>query len=204
MVGQVRDVLAPLTQGRQPDGHDVEPEVEILAEAALLDRDSKILVGRGHNPHIRLDRVSTAHGRVFALLQHAQETRLRFHRHVTDLVQEQGSTLRLLETADAPLVGSREGALLVPEKIRFDEFAGNRGHVHGHERTATPLPIIVECAGDELLARAGFTRDHHGKVDLHQPCERAVDILHRGGAAHERHVLHLDMRAPPLSRPGLG
>ena len=89
----------PLAQRRQPQRHHVEPEEQILAEQALLDQDAQVLVGRGDDAHIGLDRRAAADGRVLALLQHAQQPRLRLHRHVADLVEEQRAALGLLEAA---------------------------------------------------------------------------------------------------------
>ena len=99
MPDQVGNVLGALAQRRQPQRHDVEAEVQIFAEQALLDQDTKILVGRGDDAHIGLDRRAAADGRVFALLQNAQQPRLRFHRHVADFVQEQRAAFGQLETA---------------------------------------------------------------------------------------------------------
>ena len=99
MADQVGDVLDPLAQRRQTQRHDVEAEEQILAEQALLDQDAQVLVGGGDDAHVGLDRRAAADGRVLALLQHAQQARLRLHRHVADLVEEQRAALGLLETA---------------------------------------------------------------------------------------------------------
>ena len=99
MADEVGDVLGALAQRRQPQRHDVEPEEQVLAEQALLDQGAQVLVGGGDDAHVGLDRRAAADGRVFALLQHAQQPRLRLHRHVADLVEEQRAALGLLEAA---------------------------------------------------------------------------------------------------------
>ena len=45
VVGEQRDVGLALAQRRQVDRVDVQPVVEVLAEAALLDRRLEVLVG---------------------------------------------------------------------------------------------------------------------------------------------------------------
>jgi len=69
-----------------------------------------------------LIRGAAADGGVLALLQHAQEPRLRLHRHVADLVEEQ--------RAASPARSGRscacctgEGALLVTEQLGLHEIA---------------------------------------------------------------------------------
>ena len=61
----------------------------------------QIAMGRGNDPRVRLDRLAPADGRVFALLQNAQQLRLRLDRHIADLVEKQRAAFRLLELAGA-------------------------------------------------------------------------------------------------------
>ena len=114
---QVGHVLDALAQRRQPQRHHVEAEEQVLAEQPLLDEDAQVLVGGRDDADVGLDRRAAADGGVFALLQHAQQPRLRLHRHVADLVEEQRAALRLLEAAGTAGVGAGERALLVPEQF---------------------------------------------------------------------------------------
>ncbi len=98
---QIGHVLGALAQRRQPQRHHIEPEEQILPEQALLDENAQVLVGRGDDAHVRLDRGAAADRGVLALLQHTQQPGLRLHRHVADLIQEQGAALGLLEPAGA-------------------------------------------------------------------------------------------------------
>ena len=104
---------------RKPDRHDVEAEEQVFPEQALLDEPAQLLVRRRDDPHIGLDRHAAADRGVFALLQHAQQARLRLHRHVADLVEEERAAFRLLEAADRTGERAREGALLMAEKLRI-------------------------------------------------------------------------------------
>ena len=117
MPDQIGNILGALAQRRQPQRHHVEAEEQILAEQPLLDELPQILVGRGDDAHIGLDRRAAADRGVLALLQHAQKPRLRLHRHVADLVEEQRAAFGLLEAAGAARVGAGEGALLVAEQL---------------------------------------------------------------------------------------
>ena len=108
---EVGNVLDALAQRRQPQRHDVEAEEQVLAEQALLDQDAQVLVGRGDDADVGLDRRAAADGRVLALLEHAQQPGLRLHRHVADLVEEQRAAFGLLEAAGT--------AALAPVKAPF-------------------------------------------------------------------------------------
>jgi len=83
MLGQERDILAALAQGRDGDGHDVEAVIEVLAEGALLEG------GRG-GPGWWPATMRTSMWRVLfaaqalelALLEDAQQFHLNVARHV--------------------------------------------------------------------------------------------------------------------------
>ena len=151
---QVGNVLAAFAQRRQAQRHDIEPVIEILAEQALLNELAQIAIGGGDDAHIGLDRRAPAHGGVFALLQHAQQPRLRFQRHVADFVEEQRAAFGLLEAADAAIGGAGKGAALMAEQFAFDKFLGDRRHVDGDEGAVAALAVIVQRARDQLLAGA--------------------------------------------------
>ena len=175
--------------GGRRNRHYVEPEEQILAEGALLDGEAQVLVGRRDDADIALDRRPTADGRVFALLQDAQEAGLRLHRHVADFVEKQRPAFGLLEAANRPRGGAGEGALLMPEQFAFDEVARDRGHVDRDEWAALALAVIVQRPRDQLLAGPGFAGNHHAQVGLHQTREHPKNVLHGGRAADDRHRL---------------
>ena len=55
-----RHVVGALAQRRRAQRHDVEAEVEILAELAGGDRRLQVAVGRGHDAHVDLQRLLAA------------------------------------------------------------------------------------------------------------------------------------------------
>ena len=86
MTGETRDVLQPLSQRRKHDGKDVETVIEVRAEALLGDRALEVTIRGRDQPHVRLQRLRSAHPLELAVLQHAQELRLQLQRKVADLV----------------------------------------------------------------------------------------------------------------------
>src|SRR6516164_314589 len=112
---EVGNVFGSLAKRRQSQGYDVEPEEQVLAEQTLLDQKSKVLVRRRDDPDVALDGRAATNGRVFALLEHAQQTGLCFHRHVADFIQKKGAAFRLFEAAGTAGIGAGERALLMSE-----------------------------------------------------------------------------------------
>ena len=108
------------------------------------------------------------------------------------------------KAADRALVGAGEGALLVAEQLALDQIAGNGGDVDGDEGAGLALAVIVQRARDKFLAGAGLAGNHHRKVGLHQPGERAENVLHRRRAADQRHLLLLRLLGAFAPALGLG
>src|SRR6202008_4327910 len=121
-------------------------------EQPLAHELPEIPMGGGDDAYIGTDRRAAADGGVFAFLQHAEQTGLRFRRHVADLVEEERAALSLLETAALALEGAGESALLMAEQFALDQVARNGRHVDGHKRTGAAGPIFVKHAGHDLLA----------------------------------------------------
>src|SRR5690606_10101814 len=106
---------------------------QVLAEKALVDEAAQLLVGGRDDADIRLDGRAPSDSRVFTLLKHAQQTRLRLHRHVANFVEEERAALGLFEATGRTLLRAGERALLVAEEFRLDQVTRDRGHVDGDE-----------------------------------------------------------------------
>src|SRR5580692_6505295 len=65
------NVVEPFAQWRQRDGKDVQPVKEIGPELPLLDQTSQLLVSRGDDPDINLDRTATSQPLELPLLKSA-------------------------------------------------------------------------------------------------------------------------------------
>ena len=87
VVGQQRDVFAPLCQGGQQQRDDVEPVVQVFAELACGHGGFQIAVRGRDDAHVDLYGLARAHGPNGPLLQHPQQLHLQRGRHVANLVQ---------------------------------------------------------------------------------------------------------------------
>jgi hypothetical protein len=87
--------------------------------------------------------------------------------------------MRPLERAGGAHRRAREGALLVAEQRALDEAFGEGGTVDGDERLVGTGTLVVNRAGEQLLAGAGLAleehggaRGGHGRDHLHRAAER--------------------------------
>jgi len=94
---QHQDVAAARAQRRQRHGDDVDAEVQVLAEALLLDGRLQIAVRGADEARVERHLGVAAHGADLALLQRAQQLRLQAEWQIADLVEEECAAARLDE-----------------------------------------------------------------------------------------------------------
>ena len=158
---------------------------QVGAKAALGHQLVQVLVGGGKHAHVHADQFATADAEELALGQHPQQARLQRRRHVADLVQEQRAAVRLLEAPDVALAGAGEGARLVAEQLRLQQFSGDRRGVERDEWAARAWRFAVQRARHQFLAGAGLTRDQHADRRLRQSPDRAEQLAHGRRAAEQ-------------------
>ena len=88
MSDQFRDVLAAIAQRRQVDRHDVEPVVQVLAEAAGGGFGQEVAVAGGDDAGVDADGLRVADALELALLQDAEQLDLQVGRGGVDFVEE--------------------------------------------------------------------------------------------------------------------
>ena len=133
-------------------------------------------MGGRDQPDVGPDRLVAADPLERLLLQQPQDLGLGRRRHVADLVEEQRAAVALLELADPPAVGAGEGALLVAEQLALQQVLGDGGAVDGQERRLGPQAVLVDGAGDQLLAGAALAGDQDGDVLGRDAADRLVDL----------------------------
>src|SRR5213076_2710116 len=111
--------------------------------------------------------------------------------HVADLVQEQRAAVGLLEAPAALRVRPGEGAALVPKQLRLEQIRRNRRGVERDEGSGGARAVLVQRAGDELLAGAGLPGDEHRDARARQASDGAKHLLHRRRPPEQlRHARH--------------
>src|SRR5262249_27509656 len=72
-----------------------------------------------------------------------------------------------------------------PEQLALQKRAGDGGAVDRQERVPRAAAVLVDGAGDQLLARARLTADQHVDVVGGDAADGLVDLLHGRGDADE-------------------
>ena len=140
---------------------------------------------RRDHAHIGPDRLVAADALECLLLQHAQELGLEGQRHVSYLVEKNGTVIALLELANAAAVGPSKGALLVSEKLTLQKGLGDRGAVERQEGRLGPGAVLIDGAGDQLFPGATFAADEDRQIVGHDTSDGLVDFLHRRARAED-------------------
>ena len=181
----------------------VDPEVEVLAQPAVLERGLDVDVGRADQPEVHADDAIAADRPVLALLQHPQQLRLQVRRHLADLVEQQRAALRLLEQAVLVAVRARERAAAIAEQLRLDQVLRNRGAVDLDEGALRAPAVVVQRVGDELLAGAVLALDEDVGLGVGHGGHQIEQLAHLPAAADD--VVELVAIAQlPLERDVLG
>ena len=139
--------------------HDVEPVVQVLAEAALADLLLQVPVRGGDDAHVDMKRLLASYALERTLLQDTQYLDLGVLVDLPDLVQEDGASVRKLEAALLLADGTGERALLMTEELAFQKRRRQRCAVDLDERPLAAVREAVYRIGDELLARAALPCD---------------------------------------------
>ena len=114
------DIFAPFAQWRQRNLDRVEAKKQVLPEPPGRDFIVQVGVGRGNNPHIRVQGARGTDSLELARLDDAQQFRLLTERQVGDLVEEKRALIGQLEPAGAVRLRVGEGAFDVTEQLALE------------------------------------------------------------------------------------
>lgn len=120
------------------------------------------------------------------LLKDAEELGLGGQTQGVDLIQQDYALVGQLEKAQlAAPAGAGEGALLIAEKLGFDELLRDGGAVEGDEPLPAPGAGGKDLVGHHLLAGPRFSLDEEGGVGLGRQEDLPLELDHRGAAPHK-------------------
>src|ERR1700733_3076285 len=120
----------------------------------------------------------TSHSLKLALLQHAQQCDLGVHREIADFIEEERPTVSGFKPPHTPLQGAREGAFLVPEKLRGNQRLRDGGAVHADERSRCAVRSPMERTRNQFFPRSGFAEDENGRIRRRNFCHLLQHLPH--------------------------
>src|ERR1700722_16072050 len=116
MIGEQRDIVLALAQGRQLYRDDVDAVEQFLTEAAVVGLAFEVLVGGAKDADVEGDGLVGAERITFALLEGG--------RHIADFIEEDGALVGGLEQADLVLGSSGKSAAFIAKELTFEEILG--------------------------------------------------------------------------------
>ncbi len=185
MAEEHRDVLAPLAQRRQLEDDDAQPVVEVAPERLVGGRSEKIRFRRRDDAAAHRVEFVRAEPLEVALLQAAEQLDLQADGHRFDFVQEQGASGGMLHLADTPTGGAGERAGLVAEHFALEQRLRDAAAIDRRKMAIAALAVVVQAAGDQLLARARLARDQHVGVGRGDVENDPAQVRHRGRTADQ-------------------
>src|ERR1035437_4788951 len=93
VVGQEQNVVPPLAQGRDVNGHNVESKEEVFAEFLSLDALLEAAVGGGNDAHVHLDGTAAPDPFELAFLEHPQQLGLGGGGNLAALIEQGGGAV---------------------------------------------------------------------------------------------------------------
>ncbi|OPZ08154.1 MAG: hypothetical protein BWZ10_02707 [candidate division BRC1 bacterium ADurb.BinA364] len=160
--------------------HDIDPVIQVFAEAAFGDFAFQVFVGGADQPAAYPHRARSAQARSLHLLHGFQNFALGFARKLGDFVEKQRALAGQLEPALALRHGAGERSALVAEQLRLEQVVvGQRRAIDVEKRLAGARAGQMHRAGDQFLADAGFAGNQRQRVAGRQVADFVLDAPHR-------------------------
>ena len=186
MLDELRNVLTPIAQRRYGDGKHVEPVVQVATETTLTDFLGQVAIGRRNDADVDVDGARAAEPFDLALLQHAEQLGLELERQLPDLVEEDRSAVGELETANLRRMRARKRAALAPEELALHQVRRQRRTVDDDERAIATRAALMNGSREQLLARAGFAGQEHGRIGRRHLVDAEHDVPQGVAVADDR------------------
>src|SRR5690606_13845505 len=167
-------------EGREPEGPEIDPRQQVLAEPALFHRQLQIAVGSGDELEVTLRRAVTPQGMEGPVLDRPEQHRLLIEPELSDLIEKQHASMCRSPQARPRLARTGEGPLHVSEERRRRAIAPERGAIDLDEG-AVDLPAggleLVDAARKLTLPRAGGAGEQQGRARVPR---HLLDASHEG------------------------
>src|SRR5262249_43057258 len=135
-------------------------------------------------PNVYLDRMIASHALEFALLEHAQQHALRFHRELADFIQEESAAVRGFKPSETPLQRAGESSLFVPEKLGGNQRLRNGRAVDPYEDSVCASRPPVQRTRNQLFTCSGFTENEDRRIGRRNLFYLLQKLTHRFRRTH--------------------
>jgi hypothetical protein len=164
--GKHQQIIPTLAKRRNIQDEHIDSIVQILAEPTVADRLLEVDIRCSEQTKIDWHGGGGPEPGHVPILKHAQQGRLKRHRKLADLVEEQRASVSRFDSADSARPRASKRMSLVPEQLRLHQRGRDRTAVHGNHRPSATARTLVNRPGNELLACACFPDDQHWRISL--------------------------------------
>jgi hypothetical protein len=119
------------------------------------------------------------------VLQHLEQFGLDREIQTADLIQKQGTVMRLLDAAEFGRHGACERSLFIAKQLSFEQGVRDSGAAYFDQGASGTHRERVQEANADLLAGAALALDQNGDVGLSDPFQLIADSLHCGRFAED-------------------
>src|SRR5262249_34885915 len=128
--------------------------------------------------NVHFDRAVSADPLKFPFLKDTQKLDLEGNRHVSDFIQEDSSTVCLLESTDAGLNCTGESSFYMAEKLGLQQVLGNCATVDTYELLVFSRAVEVNGFCNEFLSSTSFTLNQNGAVQAGNSVDQLENTFH--------------------------
>ena len=124
VIVQCRNILPPLTQGRQLDRYHIKPVIEVRAKFLLAGERLEIFLAARDHPAGNRNKLVRTEPLNYPLLKHTQQLYLHDRGHTLDFVEKQGAAGSVLDLSNPPFLRTCKSARLVAKSSLSSRFSG--------------------------------------------------------------------------------
>src|SRR5262249_46551994 len=149
---------------------------------AKLSRCNAVLeppIRRSDEAHVDRSRLQTADTGYLALFDGAKKLGLTRERQLTNLIEEDRSSVGRLQETALRLRCSCESATFVAEQLALEEGLGKRRAVDANEWSTRARGLTVQAPRQDLLTGSCLASDEDVDVALGDHCPETVQLAHR-------------------------
>ena len=178
-------VFLALHECRHTDVKDLNAVVEVLAKLALVDQVPQIAMGRRNHAHVRLARPDLPHPLEGTFLDDAQQFELNQRTDITNLIEEQGPTIRRFKTTDLVTDRSCECPPDVPKQFTLQQALGQGRADDLDKRLIVAGAVAVDRIGSQFFARTRVAVNEDRGIRLRSQTNPLVDLPHDMTVPHQ-------------------
>src|SRR6266566_9189567 len=129
MLGERKNISAPIAQGWNRKREHVQAEVQIFPKTACFDSRRKVHIRQGDDARFDAQRFRATQAFERPLLQNAEKLALRVRRKRRHFIDNNRAVAAQFETSELALDRAGKCPTLMSEKLAFDELRRQTGAV---------------------------------------------------------------------------